>query len=282
MLEKTRITGFADEIHTDIRIQVKLLQELGIKFLEFRSANGKNVAEYTLEEAAELKKFLRANSIKVSAIGSPVGKIMITEDFEPHFETYKKVVEIAKLMETPYIRIFSFFIPEGEDPEKYQDEVFARMKRLIDYAKGQNLILLHENEKDIYGDTASRCFNLFEKFYGEHFKCAFDFANFVQCRQDTLKAFELLKPYVEYVHIKDAVFKTGEVVPAGEGDGNVRDLLSRLEEEGYAGYLSLEPHLAEFAALKTLEKNVMQRTLTDGEAAYTIAFHALMKILKQG
>ena len=279
MLENTIMTGFADEIHTDIKIQVKLLKELGIKYIELRSANGKNVADYSLEEAKELKKYLWENNIGISAIGSPIGKIMITEDFEPHFETYKRVVELAKLFETPYIRMFSFFIPKGEDPEIYRDEVFSRIKRMIDYAKIHNVILLHENEKDIYGDNAARCFNLFKAFYCDNFKCTFDFANFVQCRQDTRKAYELLKPYIEYIHIKDAVSETGEVVPAGEGDGNVLELLKDLSRNGYNGYLSLEPHLAEFAALKSLEKDAKQRTLTDGEAAFQIAYQALKKLL---
>ncbi len=280
MLENTIITGFADEIHEDIRIQVKLLKELGVKFIEFRSADGKNVADYTLKEAAALKKYLWDNDIKVSAIGSPIGKIMITEDFETHFEAFKKVVELAGVFETPYIRMFSFFIPKGEDPEDYREEVFARIKRMVDYAEIHNVILLHENEKDIYGDVVGRCLKLFEAFYGENFKCTFDFANFVQCRQDTLEAFRLLKSYIEYIHIKDAVFESGEVVPAGKGDGNVAEILKQLDEEGYKGYLSLEPHLAEFAALKNLEKNVQKRTLTDGEAAFSIAYQALMDLLK--
>lgn len=279
MLENTVITGFADEIHTDIQVQVKLLHELGIKFIEFRSANGKNVAEYTLEEAKEIKKYLKENDIRISAIGSPIGKIGITEDFAPHFENFKKVVELAKLFETPYIRMFSFFIPKGENPDTYREEVFKRIERMIEYAGSRQVVLLHENEKDIYGDTADRCYELFKAFYGDHFKCTFDFANFVQCRQDTLKAYELLKPYIEYVHIKDALFENGEVVPAGEGDGNVLQILKSLDREGYGGFLSLEPHLADFAGLKNLEHNAQKRHLTDGEAAYTIACNALKKLL---
>ncbi len=281
MLENAIITGFADEIHRDIEVQVKLMKELGISYLELRSANGKNISEYTLEEAKELKKYLEENQIKVSAIGSPIGKIQITDDFEPDFNVYKNVVEIAKIMETPYIRMFSFFIPESEDPEKYQEEVFARMKSMVDYAKEQNVVLLHENEKDIYGEMALQCQKLFESFYGDHFKATFDFANFVQCRQDTLEAYEMLKPYIEYIHIKDAFYEDGKVVPAGEGDGNVRDILLKFEEDGYKGFLSLEPHLVEFEGLKDLEKNADKRELTDGEAAYTIAYQALVKILKE-
>ncbi len=279
MLKNSKISGFADEINEDITVQVKLLKKLGISHIELRSANGKNISDFTPEEAKELKDYLSDNQIQVSAIGSPVGKIQITDDFEPHFKTYQRVVEIAKIMETPYIRMFSFFMPEGEEPEIYRGEVFERLQRLIAYAGEQGVVLLHENEKDIYGDNAVRCLQLFEKFYGDHFKCTFDFANFVQCRQDTIKAYEMLEPYIEYVHIKDALFENGEVTPAGQGDGKVKEILVKLEAKGYSGFLSLEPHLAEFAALKSLEKNAEKRAMTDGELAFTIAYEALRKIL---
>ncbi len=279
MLKNSKISGFADEINEDIAVQVKLLKKLGISHIELRSANGKNISDFTLEEARELKNYFSANQIRVSAIGSPVGKIQITDDFEPHFKIYQRVVEIAKIMETPYIRMFSFFMPDSEEPGTCQGEVFARLQRLIAYAGEQGVVLLHENEKDIYGDNALRCLQLFEKFYGDHFKCTFDFANFVQCRQDTIKAYEMLEPYVEYVHIKDAAFETGEVTPAGEGDGKVKEILAMLDQKGYSGFLSLEPHLTEFAALKSLEKNAGKREMTDGELAFTIAYEALRKIL---
>lgn len=279
MLKNSKISGFADEINEDITVQVKLLKKLGISHIELRSANGKNISDFTPEEAKELKDYLSDNQIRVSAIGSPVGKIQITDDFEPHFKTYQRVVEIAKIMETPYIRMFSFFMPEGEEPGIYREEVFERLQRLIAYAGEQGVVLLHENEKDIYGDNAVRCLQLFEKFYGDNFKCTFDFANFVQCRQDTIKAYEMLEPYIEYVHIKDALFENGEVTPAGEGDGKVGEILAKLGAKGYSGFLSLEPHLAEFAALKSLEKNADKRAMTDGELAFTIAYEALRKIL---
>jgi sugar phosphate isomerase/epimerase len=279
MLYNTKLTGFADEINTDIKRQVQLLNELGISYLELRSANGKNVADFTMDEAKKLKKYLTDHKLQVSGIGSPIGKIKITDDFEAHFEVYKRVVEISKIMETPYIRMFSFFMPEGDDPERYKEEVFLRMKRFVDYAKYQKIILLHENEKDIYGEKALQCIQLMERFYGDHFKCTFDFANFVQAKQDTLEAYEQLQPYIEYIHIKDAMWENGKVVPAGEGDGNLREILSKLDQRGYSGFLSLEPHLFEFEGLRNLEKNPGKRSLTDGEAAFTIAYQALINIL---
>lgn len=281
MLNKCRISGFADEIDKSMDVQLELLGKLGVKYIEFRSGDGIGVADYTNEQAKALKEKLDAAGVKVSAVGSPIGKIMITDDFAPHFEVYKHVVELAKIFDTPYIRMFSFFIPEGEDPAQYKDEVMSRIKQFVDYAVEQNVILLHENEKGIYGDVAPRCLELMQNFYGDHFKCTFDFANFVQCKQNTLEAYELLKDYVTYVHIKDALWDTAQVVPAGMGDGNVKEILSRLDAAGYEGFLSLEPHLADFAAFKSLENNGSALKLGSGIEAFTTAYNALQGLLAE-
>jgi len=226
-----------------------------------------------------LMRRLSANGIRISAVGSPIGKIDITQDFEPHFETYRHIVELAGILDTSFIRMFSFFMPEGEEPAEFRDEVMRRTDRMVEYAAGRNVVLLHENEKGIYGDSAARCLDLMKLFYGDHFRCTFDFANFVQCGQDTMEAYEMLRPYISYIHVKDALRENGEVVPAGTGDGNVAEILNRLNEEGYAGFLSLEPHLADFAGLKSLEKEVKERGRTDGEEAFCTAYRALEKLL---
>ena len=279
ILTKCPVSCFADEIDVSVDKQIALLQELGIGWIEFRSGDGKGVADYTEKEAEMLMSRLSANGIRISAVGSPIGKIDITQDFEPHFETYRHIVELAGILDTSFIRMFSFFMPEGEEPDKFRDEVMRRMDRMVEYAAGRNVVLLHENEKGIYGDSAARCLDLMKLFYGDHFRCTFDFANFVQCGQDTMEAYARLRPYISYIHVKDAMRESGDVVPAGTGDGNVAEILNRLDEEGYAGFLSLEPHLADFAGLKSLEKEVKERGRTDGEEAFCTAYRALEKLL---
>ena len=279
ILTKCPVSCFADEIDVSVDKQIALLQELGIGWIEFRSGDGKGVADYTEKEAEMLMSRLSANGIRISAVGSPIGKIDITQDFEPHFETYRHIVELAGILDTSFIRMFSFFMPEGEEPAEFRDEVMRRTDRMVEYAAGRNVVLLHENEKGIYGDSAARCLDLMKLFYGDHFRCTFDFANFVQCGQDTMEAYEMLRPYISYIHVKDALRENGEVVPAGTGDGNVAEILNRLNEEGYAGFLSLEPHLADFAGLKSLEKEVKERGRTDGEEAFCTAYRALEKLL---
>ena len=279
LLKNSTISGFADEIDKELDKQIAHLVHLDMKWVELRSADGVNVADFTVEKAQEVKAKLDAAGIRVSAVGSPIGKIDITADFEPHFEKLLHVIKIAKILDTRYIRMFSFFIPQGEDPAVYRDAVMERMERMVEAAAANDIVLLHENEKDIYGDNAARCLDLMKKFYGPHFACTFDFANFVQCRQDTKQAYELLKPYITYVHVKDAVWETGAVVPAGTGNGNVARIFVQLDMAGYNGFLSLEPHLADFAGLKELEKNAAKRGMSDGEKAFTIAHDALCELL---
>jgi sugar phosphate isomerase/epimerase len=281
MWEGIKISGFADEIDTDLSKQIQVLKKLDIHHVEMRGVNGKGLVEYSVSEAKEIKKQLTDSGIQLSSVGSPIGKIKITDDFTPHMELYKHSVEIAHEMETPYIRMFSFFMPENESYDPYRGKVMDQMGQFVDYAKSNNIILLHENEKDIYGDMADRCQELMKEFYGEHFKAVFDFANFVQCKQDTLAAYEMLKPYIAYIHIKDALWSDGSVVPAGYGDGNVEKILTMLKDSGYQGFLSLEPHLADFAGFSALEQSTVEKKKLSGEESFTIACEALKKILER-
>lgn len=281
MEQNVIISGFADEIAPSLDTQIEVIKKLGISHIEMRGVNGKPLVEHSLEEVRKIKEQLDENAIKLSSVGSPIGKILITDSFEEHFRLFEKTVEIAKIMETRYIRIFSFFIPEQENAEDYKEEVFNRMRRFIEYAKEHDVVLLHENEKDIYGDIAYRCEELMNEFYCDNFKAVFDFANFVQCGQDTKKAYEILKPYIAYIHIKDALADTGDVVPAGYGDGNVEEILKKLLKCGYTGYLSLEPHLSDFVGFSDLEQNESkEKKKLTGEEAYTLAYESLNKILE--
>ncbi|MGI5958689.1 MAG: sugar phosphate isomerase/epimerase family protein [Massiliimalia sp.] len=281
MLKKCIISGFADEICEDFDTQLKVLQSLSMSALELRSADGINVSKLTGEQAKTIKKKLDGAGITVSSVGSPIGKIEITQEFAPHFEDFRRTVETAHILGTRNIRMFSFFIPEGEKAEDYREPVLERLTRLKEYAKQEDVVLLHENEKEIYGDTAKRCLDLMEQLADDHFQAVFDFANFVQCKQNPLEAFQLLKDYIAYIHVKDAKWEDGTVVPAGQGDGCLREVFDRLDQAGYTGYLSLEPHLVDFVGLQNLEKHAAARNSKNtGEAAFTIAYEALCNLLK--
>lgn len=283
MMAYEKISGFSDEIEKSVDVQFEVLNKLNIKYFEVRGVDGKNISTLTDEEVLILKSKMEQYGIQVSSIGSPIGKIKIEEDFAPHFEVFKHVVDIAKTLGTKYIRMFSFYHESGDEwTAEEREEVLARLRQMISYAKEQNVILLHENEKGIYGDTADRCIDVMKELGCEHFRAVFDPANFVQCGQDTKYAFDNLKEYVEYMHIKDARFEDGRVVPSGMGDGNVAYVLKALFENGYHGFLSLEPHLGSFEGLAELElDDKMEGLPKGGEGTFTLAYRALCDILEE-
>ncbi len=246
------LTGFADEAAKDLDGQIAALKRNGMSYFEPRGIDGKNIADFTVEEAKALKEKLDANGIKVSSIGSPYGKIEIDEDFEPHFEKFKNTVEVAKILETKYIRMFSFFFTKGQSYEDNREEVLRRVKALADYSAEQGVYCCLENEKGIYGDTDDRNLEVL-RHCAPNLYAIVDPANYIQCGVDPLAAYEKVAGYVKYLHVKDAYFENGEVVPAGKGDGNVAQIIKRFARNSGEKFLSLEPHLTVFDGLEALE-----------------------------
>ena len=240
------LSGFADEISPSLDEQLAVLAAERISFLELRSVWSTNVADLGDAELARFRLALDDAGVRVSAIGSPIGKIGLEAPLGPELERLRRVADIAGELGTRIVRVFSFFMPAGEPPQRHRQQVIDRMRALTSIAEERGLVLAHENEKQIYGDRPERCADLITAVGSPALRATFDAANFVQCGvRPHSQAYDLLRPYLVYVQIKDAVAATGEVVPAGQGDGQVRETLSALGTEGFEGYLSLEPHLAE-------------------------------------
>lgn len=238
------LSGFADEIDPDLTTQCQVLTQLGITNIELRSAWDVNVLDLSDEQLTQVEETLAAHSIAVSSIGSPIGKINIEDDFDAHLVRMDRALEVAKRLRAPYIRLFSFFLREDQAPEAHRDEVIRRMKALTDAAAGYDVVLLHENEKEIFGDIPDRVLDIVESVDSPQLKLAWDAANYVQCGvRPFTEGYARLRPHVEYIQIKDALAASGEVVPAGEGDGEVRETIRALRADGFDGFFSMEPHL---------------------------------------
>lgn len=287
-MAKFYLSAFADEAGGGIKEQIEALKAHGMTHLEPRGLDEGNISLYTVEQAKRLKEILDENGIEISAIGSHYGKIKITEDFAEHFENFKNCVEVAKILGTKRIRMFSFYFSENESYEDYKDEVFKRIEAMCDYAFENGIYCCHENEKGIYGDNEERCFEILSHFKGK-LKGVFDPANFIQCGVDILPAFELLKDHVDYLHIKDCVYSDGSIRPAGLGDGKIVELLKRFNETKDGDtFLTLEPHLKVFDGLKDLEeeggtadKLKDDFTYETNREAFDVAANALKECIKK-
>ena len=239
------LSGFGDEVDTDPAIQAAVLLALGASYIEVRSAWGVNVSALTPEQVSELKELLDAKGLKVSAVASPIGKVDISLPVEHEVERLRQIISVAKGLDTNYIRIFSFFRGEAQTPEEIRDDVITRMQALAAEAESAGVVLLHENEKDIYGDTPQRVLDIMESVDSPALRVAWDNANFVQVGvRPYTEGYAMLRPYLEYLQVKDAIMATGEVVPSGQGDGELDSTIAALKADGYAGFASLEPHLA--------------------------------------
>jgi sugar phosphate isomerase/epimerase len=264
------LSGFADEIDPDLKTQCATLNDLGITHVEFRSAWGTNVLDLTDEQIEETAAVLAAHDLRVSSIGSPLGKINIDDDFEAHLVRADRALVVAQRLGAPFIRIFSFFLRPDQAPDRYRDEVLRRMTALTERAAPTGVVLLHENEKEIYGDIPERVLDIVESVGSPALRLAWDPANYVQVGViPYTDGYAMLRPYTDYIQIKDAVLATGEVVPSGAGDGQLRETVRALAADGFDGFFSMEPHLGSFNAFGALS----------GAANFTRATRAFTDIL---
>lgn len=279
-MKDVKIFAFADEASKFIDEQIVALKRNGLNGLEIRGVDGENISDITIKKAKEVRAKLDANGLSVWSMGSPIGKIDIDGDFEAHKQKFMHTLELANVLGAKNLRMFSFFMPKDQNPEQYFNQVVDKLGVLLDIASGTEIELCHENEKGIYGDTADRCKKLLTAL--PKLKAVFDPANFVQCGENTLEAWKLLKEYTYYMHIKDAL-ANGKIVPAGAGEGNVKQIASEFISLHKNPVFTMEPHLTAFVGLKNLEREGEESesafSFTDADAAFDAACDAFKKLI---
>lgn len=269
-----RLSAFADEASSNFREQIAALKRNGIGYIELRGLDGKNVSVLTEEEADDYAQMLRKAGIGVSAMGSPLGKVSINEDFDEYKKLVRHVCRLARIFGTERIRMFSFY-----DAYESEEKVYAQLREMVAIAAEEGVKLYHENEKEIFGDTAERNLRILENVPGLQF--VYDPANFVEVGEPAEKTLELLHSRAGYFHIKDVIAATGELVPAGYGDGKIPELVARIGDEDKI--LTIEPHLKIFAGFSEIDHTQMKNKFEfeSNDQAFDAAVTAIKNILKQ-
>lgn len=275
------LSAFSDEYAASFEEQLEGMRGFGIKHIELRHADGKNVSELSKSEVIELKRKLDSFGIGVSAIGSPIGKIKLDGDVERHLKTAEHIFETAEILEAEFVRMFSFYAPDGKDVTSMKSQVFDALEKLVTIAKNHSVILCHENEANIYGDIPSRCKEITDYFDGE-IKCVFDMGNFVlEGIEPYTEAYGILKDSIAYFHVKDAL-RAGAIVPPGKGEAEIAKILS--EHKKYSAedfFVSLEPHLQLFSGLNSLVGRSFENPYqyTDTASAFTDAVNKFKELI---
>jgi sugar phosphate isomerase/epimerase len=240
-----KLCAFADEISADLDEQIQVCRECGIRLIELRGVGGVNVLDFSRQMRSRIKSRLAESGISVACIGSPIGKVKISDPWEAHLERFRIAVELAEFFEARMIRLFSYYPPaSGVDRGPWRGEVMRRMRAKVEYVGDRNILLVHENEREIYGERLRECVDLMQTIDSPKLRFAFDFANFIQAGDRPRDNWPALRKFVAHIHIKDARAADGAVVPAGQGDGDIGPILADAYHNGYRGLLSLEPHLS--------------------------------------
>lgn len=274
------LSAFADEAGNSLAEQIAALKENDIDYIEPRKIDGKGVLDLSDEELLAVKKALDENGIKVNSLGSPIGKYDINASFEPHLADTKKAIRAAKLLGTDYIRMFSFFCPQDSLEEK-RGEVIARLTEMVKAAEAEGVTLCHENESRIYGQMPKEVKDLLSSVKG--LGGIFDPANYRMNDGDVIEGINATLINFKYMHIKDAIFSSQTVVPAGEGEGKIGEILDIVNEnvDGVV-YLTLEPHLHLFDAYKDIDEHELKGkySFKNSREGFDFATNALKNLLR--
>ena len=266
-----KLCAFADEYSPKLLEQIEGLKSNGITYIELRNVDGKNVLDLTLEEAQRVYEILNDNGIEVWSIGSPIGKIDIKCDFEVYKEKVHHVCKLANIFKTDKIRMFSFF-----HAYEKKELVFKYLQEMCEIAKIYDVKLHHENEKDVYGDIIDRVLEIMANVDG--LKYIYDPANYIQCGQNCALGLDKLFATTGYFHIKDVISETGQLVPAGYGDGKIREMLKMVDKDIV---LTIEPHLAVFEGYANIDNTEMNHKFifNSNKEAFNFAVKSIKELL---
>ena len=264
------LSGFADEIDPDLKTQCATLNDLGITHIEFRSAWDTNVLDLTDEQVDEAAAILAAHDLAVSSIGSPLGKIDIDDDFDAHLARADRALAVAQRLGAPFIRIFSFFLRPDQAPEQPPRRGAAADGRARRAAAPPASCCCTRTRRTSTATSPTACSTSSSR--SARRPCGWPGTRPTSCRWASPRSPTGTRSCARTpstCRSRTRCWPTGDVVPAGEGDGQVRETVRALAADGFDGFFSMEPHLGSYNELGALS----------GPANFTRATRAFTAIL---
>lgn len=260
-------TGFADEAADSIEKQIEVTKELGWQYIEARNIDGKNLTDISEEKFEEVYEKLKASGIKINCFGSAVanwGKDPRQEEsYTQSLEELKRAIPRMQKLGTKMIRGMSFGIPRDLSPRnpELEEKILTNLKKLVEMCEQTGITYVHENCMNYFSQSYEHMELLLEEIKSPNFKIVFDTGNPLMAdnrmgeepyqKQSSWKAYQTLKDRIAYVHIKDGTYlkETGGIFPEmeycfpGEGQGQVKEIVKDLLQDGYDDGFSIEPHM---------------------------------------
>ena len=284
------LSGFADEAvgkgeKTAVE-QFTSFAALGLQYYSIRfidvGGGTKNVMKLTQQEIRKVRRLQDDFGMKVSSIGSPIGKVKLldvddgTKNAYIPFRRYlsrdvKRVCELAHAFETKLIRGFSFYHPRGTKPEDHLPQVVDQLGQIAEACGRADLTFGLEVEANLVGETGHLLAEIYRQVSHPAMALIFDAANIVvqgYSPAEVFAQYRAMKRGLGWVHIKDyhhpkPVKRVGHIdedalanfVPADQGDagheailrdlaGTLPKLESKLRRRGIPGvFMDMEPHV---------------------------------------
>lgn len=229
-----KLAVVGDEIGTSLIEQIESLKEANIKRIEIRKIDDKYLWEFTNKEIKEFKTLLDNEKIEVISLDSPVGKKPIP--YERKKELFERYLEISKILNNRYIRIFS-----NLGIEIQEEDIKNNLKEYCSKAKDNGIQLIMENERATFAKSPVQCYELIKN--ENNIDILFDLENAFFEGYEIFDAYEKSKNRINYIHLRDFNVKTNEYAHLGMGNLEIEKFMKKLVDDNYNGIISVETHL---------------------------------------
>ena len=238
-----KITCFADEISPLFSDQLRVMEDLRIRWMDLRSCWDTPVLKLNHQQIKDIRAMAQNRGIGISCIGSAIGKEAIENPLQPGLEQIKQAADAAHICGCEFIRIFSYYPGEMDRGEALKI-ASERLSAMAQIAKAEDVLLVVESAYVTSCGTGAELAQVMRAVNSDHLKAVFDPAAFVAAGEDPFdQSLPEVLPWLSYVHIKDSRKGRKERFVAGEGDGQVAKVLDALRDRENL-FLSLEPHLS--------------------------------------